>query len=203
MSLMAKTPAEKTLSLVKKLGVLRPRDLDRHHIPRQYLHLLERSGKIQRSGRGLYVAVNKKISENRSVAEAAKRVPHGVVCLLSALRLHGLTTQAPSEIWMAIDRKARKPSVDYPPIRIVHFSGDAITAGIEKRRIEGVDVRIFNAPKTVADTFKYRHKIGIDVALEALRDCRRQNKATMDELWHFAKVCRVSNVMRPYLEAVV
>jgi predicted transcriptional regulator of viral defense system len=200
---MATTLTEKALSLVKKLGVLRPRDLDQYHIPRQYLHLLERSGQVRRSGRGLYIAQDKELSENSTISEAAKRVPHGVICLLSALRMHGLTTQAPSEIWMAIDRKARKPSVDYPPIRFVRFSGEAITAGIEKRRIQGVDVRIFNAAKTVADVFKYRNKIGMDVALETLRDCRRQNKATLDELWHFAKVCRVSNVMRPYLEAVV
>ena len=200
---MAIAPAQKVLRLTRKAGVLRPRDLAEHGIPRQYLSLLERKGLIRRTGRGLYVpADGKNVTENHTIAEASKRVHGGVICLLSALRLHGLTTQAPFEVWMAIERKSWLPKVEHPPIRFVRFSGRALNEGIQRRKIEGVEVRFYNVAKTVADCFKYRNKIGLDVALEALRECRRQKKATMDELWHFAKVCRVGNVMRPYIEAM-
>jgi predicted transcriptional regulator of viral defense system len=126
-----------------------------------------------------------------------------VICLLSALQFHDLTTQAPFEVWMAIDVRARRPRGTTPPLRIVRFSGRALTEGVEVHEIEGVRVRVYGPAKTVADCFKYRNKIGLDVALEALRDYRRQHPAGMDELWHFAHTCRVSNVMRPYLEAQV
>lgn len=139
---------------------------------------------------------------NLTMAEASKRVPHGVVCLLSALRFHELTTQSPFEVWLAIGEKARLPKLDYPPLRTVRFSGDALAFGIEEHKAEGVDVRVYSPAKTVADCFKYRNKIGLDVAIEALRDCLRQRKATMDELWNAAKVCRMSKVMRPYLESI-
>jgi predicted transcriptional regulator of viral defense system len=142
------------------------------------------------------------VTEFHSLEEACKRVPHGIVCLLSALRFHGLTTQAPFEVWLAIDRKARLPRLGALPLRIVRFSGRALKEGVEEHRIEGVPVKTYNPAKTVADCFKYRNKIGLDVALEALRDCRRQRKCTNDELWRYAKVCRVANVMRPYMEAL-
>jgi predicted transcriptional regulator of viral defense system len=200
---MAMTTAQRVLSLPRRAGVLRPRDLVEHDIPRQYLSLLERRGLIRRTGRGLYVlADSRKVTENHTIAQACKRVPSGVVCLLSGLRLHHLTTQAPFEVWMALDPKDWLPKVDHPLIRFVRFSGAALTDGVERRVMEGVEVRFYNAAKTVADCFKYRNKIGLDVALEALRECRRNRKAAMDDLWHFAKICRVSNVMRPYLEAV-
>jgi predicted transcriptional regulator of viral defense system len=200
---MAMTTAQRVLHLTRRAGVLRPRDLDQHGIPRQYLALLERKGLIRRTGRGLYVLGDTdNVTENHTLAEACKRVPAGVVCLLSALRLHGLTTQAPFEVWMALDPKAWLPKVDHPPIRFVRFSGPALTQGGERRKVEGVAVRLYNPAKTVADCFKYRNKIGTDVAVEALRDCLGRRKATVDELWHFAKVCRVANVMRPYMEAV-
>jgi len=123
--------------------------------------------------------------------------------LLSALRFHELTTQAPFEVWMAIDGKARAPKEEIIPLRIVRFSGKALTAGVESHSIDGVKIKVYNPAKTVADCFKYRNKIGLDVAVEALRDCWRKKSATADQLWHFAKVCRVANVMRPYLESVV
>jgi predicted transcriptional regulator of viral defense system len=200
---MAIAPAQKVLNLTRKAGILRPRDLDQHGIPRQYLSILEHQGTIQRVGRGLYVLADaENITENHTVAQACKRVPEGIVCLMSALRLHGLTTQAPFEIWMAIDRKAWLPKVDHPPIRIVRFSGAALTEGVQHRKIEGVKVQVFSPAKTVADCFKYRNKIGLDVAMEALRECRRLKKATVDEISHFAKICRVANVMQPYMEAM-
>ena len=125
-----------------------------------------------------------------------------MVCLLSALQFHELTTQAPFEVWLAIGEKARLPKVDYPPLRVVRFSGAALEDGIEEDRIEGVMVKVYAPAKTVADCFKYRNKIGLDVALEALRDCWAKRRATMDELWQAAKTCRVANVMRPYLESI-
>ena len=193
---------DKVMTLVRRAGVLRPRDLTQHHIPRQYLLRLQRRGQLQRVGRGLYVASETHLTEHHSLVEACKRVPRGIICLLSALRFHNLTTQAPFEVWIAIDDKAWLPKVDNPRLRVVRFSGEALTAGIEAHVIEHVNVRIYGPAKTVADCFKYRNKIGLDVALEALRDCWRQRRATMDELWKYAKVCRVANVMRPYLEAI-
>ena len=199
---MATSTTERVLELVKRAGVLRPRDLDPYHIPRQYLHLLHRRGLVHRVGRGLYIAADVDVTEHHSLAEACKRVPHGVVCLLSALRFYGLTTQAPFEVWMAIDEKARVPKQDALHLRIVRFSGKALTSGIEQHSIERVPVQVYSPAKTVADCFKYRNKIGLEVALEALRDCWRQRRATMDELGEYAKICRMTNVMRPYLESL-
>jgi predicted transcriptional regulator of viral defense system len=191
---------EEVLTLVRRLGILRPRDLGAVGPPRSYLQRLVVRGALERTGRGLYRLVDQQASENHSLAEACKRVPHGVVCLLSALRFHDLTTQVPFEVWMAIDVKARAPAAGHPPLRIMRMSGDARTAGIEEHRVEGVVVRVYSAAKTVVDCFKYRNKIGLDVAIEALRDYRRV-RGSMDDLWRFARTCRVANVMRPYLEA--
>jgi predicted transcriptional regulator of viral defense system len=192
----------KVVRVARSLGVMRPRDLDGIGVERKHLTELVNDGVLVRSGRGLYVLADADATEHHTLAEASKRVPHGVVCLLSALRYHELTTQNPSEVWLAIDRTARKPSVDYPPIRIVRFSGPALNEGVEERRIEKVPVRVYAPAKTVADCFKYRNKIGLDVALEALRETWRARKAAMDDLWKYAEVCRVANVMRPYMESL-
>jgi predicted transcriptional regulator of viral defense system len=199
---MALSKAEQVARLVRKAGVFRPRELDRVGIPRQYLRQAKDRGLVHRVARGLYVAEGSRVTEHHTLVEAAKRVPHGVVCLLSALRFHGLTTQSPHEVWMAIAHKARRPRVDYPPMRIVHFSGEALSYGVTEKKIEGVIVRVFDPAKTVADCFKFRNKIGLDVALEALRDCYRQRKATMDEIFIAARVCRVARIMQPYLESL-
>ncbi|MBL3600962.1 MAG: type IV toxin-antitoxin system AbiEi family antitoxin domain-containing protein [gamma proteobacterium endosymbiont of Lamellibrachia anaximandri] len=196
------TQTDKVLELVQKEGILRPRDLDPYGIPRIYLSRLHATGKLQRIGRGLYVFPGTNVSEHRSLAEACKRVPKGVICLLSALRFHELTTQSPFEVWLAIGEKAWRPRVEYPPLRIVHFSSAALDAGVEEHRIEGVIVPVFTPAKTVADCFKYRNKIGLDVSIEALRECWRSRRCTMDDLWQYAEVCRVQNVMRPYLESL-
>ena len=193
---------DRVLELARQAGVLRPRDLDAEGIPREYLRRLLIEGLLDHPGRGIYVATGQKPTPNHSLAEACKRVPHGVVCLLSALQFHELTTQAPFEVWLAIGEKARRPKVDYPPLRIVRFSGPALEDGIQEKRIEGVIVKVYTPAKTVADCFKYRNKIGLDVALEALRDCWTKRRATMDELWKAAKTCRLANVMRPYLESI-
>ncbi len=190
------------VTLVKKAGILRPRDLETHGIPRIYLRMAVDQGAIMRVGRGLYVAGGTRPTEHHSLAQASKRVPKGVVCLLSALRFHDLTTQSPFEVWLAIGEKARLPKSDNPPLHIVRFSHKALAYGVQEHRVEGVAVRVFSPAKTVADCFRYRNKIGLDVALEALRECRRKRRATSDEIWRAAKACRVANVMRPYLEAL-
>ena len=199
---MSKTKVEKAVALVRRHGVVRPRDLAAQGISREYLVRLHRQGVLDRPARGVYVLAAAEPGENQSLIEACKRVPHGVVCLLSALRFHQLTTQAPFEVWLAIGEKARLPRLDYPPVRIVRFSGPALTSGVEKHVLNGVAVRVTNPARTVVDCFKYRHKIGLDVAIEALRDCWRTKKATMDELHRTAQQRRMANVMRPYLESL-
>lgn len=198
----SKPGKDRLLKLARQAGVLRPRDLDAEGIPRVYLRRLLAEGLLDHPGRGLYVAAGLKPSPNHSLAEACKRVPHAIVCLLSALQFHELTTQAPFEVWLAIGERARQPKVDYPPLRIVRFSGSALEDGIKGYRVEGVTVKVYSPAKTVADCFKYRNKIGLDVALEALRDCWKKRRSTMDELWKAAQTCRVANVMRPYLESL-
>lgn len=193
----------RVLALAARQGVLRSRDLAEQGLSREVLRRLHAGGEIERRARGLYVVRGAQLSEHETLAAASARVPHGVVCLLSALRYHDLTTQNPTEVWLAIDRKARTPAELELPLRIVRFSGKARTEGIEEHTIDGVSVRVYNPAKTVADCFKYRRKIGTDVAIEALRDCWSSGRATMDELWRYAAVCRVTNVIRPYLEAVV
>lgn len=197
---MTQSPTDQLDQLVRHAGIFRSRDLGA--IPRQYLRLAEEQGKVTRVARGLYFGSDADITENHDLALAGKRIPHGVVCLLSALRFHELATQMPHEVWLAIDTKARMPKMEYPPLRIVRFSGAALSYGAAPRTIEGVTVRITTPAKTVADCFKYRNKIGLDVALEALRACYRERKATLDEIWQAAKVCRVANVIRPYMESL-
>jgi hypothetical protein len=158
--------ANRVLELVREAGVLRPRDLEPLGIPRTYLSRLYQAGLLVRIGRGLYVLPSANATEHRTLAEAAKRVPNGVICLLSALRYHELTTQAPFEVWIAIGEKAWRPRVEQPRLRIVHFSKLALHEGVVVKKLEGVPVRIFNPAKTVADCFKYRNKIGLDVAIE-------------------------------------
>jgi len=201
-TLMANDRIGDVFRLVKEAGILRPRDLQSHGIPRLYLRMAADKGLVMRVARGLYVARGSRPTQHHSLAQASKRVPHGIVCLLSALRFHDLTTQSPYQVWLAISDKARLPQTDSPPLRIVRFSQKTLAYGVQEHRIEGVIVRIFSPAKTVADCFRYRNKIGLDVALEALRECRRKRRATSDELWQAAKACRVANVMRPYLESI-
>ncbi len=196
------TKTQQVLDIAREKGILRPRDLAAYGIAREYLRRLQQRGLLVRSARGLYILPDADLTERHMLAEACKRVPHGVICLLSALQFHGLTTQAPFEIWMALSPAARRPHVESPPLRIVRFSGLAFTEGVENHTVEGVPVRVYNPAKTVADCFKYRNKIGLDIALEALREVWRERRASMDELWRYAKIDRVANVMRPYLESL-
>jgi predicted transcriptional regulator of viral defense system len=191
----------KTLAAVRRLGVARPRDLARLGLPREYAQRLADRGALVRVARGLYAHPDGPMSAQRSLAEVATAVPKGIVCLLSALTFHRLTTQAPPEVWIALGVHAWRPRSTPFPVRTVYFSGAALTEGVETHKIDGVPVRIYSPAKTVADCFKYRNKIGAEIAVEALKDYLKQHPRGADVLWRFAKVCRVSNVIRPYLEA--
>ena len=190
------------LALAKERPLLRARDLAERSLPTVVLTRLVAAGKLERVARGVYSLPGRALSEHRSLAEVSLRVPQGVVCLLSALRVHDIGTQAPFEVWLAIPHHSPTPHLDRPALRAVRMSGQAMTDGIERVLIDGIDVPVFNAEKTVADCFKYRNKIGLDVALEALRDAWSQGKLQMDALWRYAAIDRVANVMRPYLESV-
>jgi len=200
---MKRDRRQEILTKIRQFGLVRPRDMEAIGISGEYLHKLHLAGVLDRPGRGIYTLVDAEPTENRPLAQAAKRVPHGVICLLTALRFHDLTTESPFEVWMAIAEKARVPRIEYPPLRIVRFSQSSLQYGVKQFDIEGVAAKISTPAKTVADCFKYRNKIGVDVALEALRDCWKQRKATMDDFWEAAKVCRMTKVMRPYMEALV
>ena len=190
------------LHVLRRLGIVRAGELKAHGIPRGQIYRLVQNGLVVREARGIYVASKHPITAEHTLAQVAKRVPGGVFCLLTALRFHELTTQAPAEVWIALAEKARKPKLDYPRLRVARFSGRALTEGIEKHRLEGVEVRVYSAAKTVADCFKYRNKIGIDVAVEALRDFSRRHRGGATELARYARICRVSRVMQSYLDAI-
>jgi predicted transcriptional regulator of viral defense system len=160
------------------------------------------AGLLERAGRGLYRLPDAPLSERTNLAEVARRVPHGVICLLSALRFHGLTTQNPHEVWLAIDQKAWRPKLDYPPLRLVFMSGAALQQGIEEHEVDRVTVRVFSAAKTVADCFKFRNRVGTDVAVEALRDYARIHPKEIEAVWRNARIDRVGRVIQPYLESL-
>jgi len=197
------TERHKALKLARRRQGLSTRDLAAAGIHRQVLSRLVAAGELERIARGHYRLPDHSLTEQHGLAIAGAAVPHGVVCLLSALQFHGIGTQLPSEVWLAIDRRARRPALKHPPLRIVRYTGAALTEGVETHSVEGQRVRVYGVAKTLADCFKYRNKIGLDVALEALREAWRARRFTMDELERYAVICRVQRVMRPYLEAVV
>ena len=199
---MAESASDRAVRLIDRMGVARPRDLEAHGVSRTQLSRLVEGGLVLREGRGLYVSVRHAPSETHSLVQVAKRVPEAVFCLLTALRFHGLTTQSPADVWIALSEKARRPRLDYPRLRVARFSGAALTQGIEQHRVEGVVIHVYSAAKTVADCFKYRNKVGVDVAVEALRDFSRGHRGGANELARFARICRVSRVMQPYLDAI-
>jgi predicted transcriptional regulator of viral defense system len=200
-NVMAK-PYQKIMQYVGQHGMVRPRDIEAIGLPREYLVRLHRQGKLNRSGRGIYTLSNATVTERHSYAEVAKRVPEAIICLLSALTFHQITTQSPASVWIALGKGARTPALISPSLRIIRLSGQSLTEGIENHKVEGVPIRVYSAAKTVADCFKFRNKIGLDVAIEALKDSLRQRKANINEIYRFAKMCRVSNVIRPYMEAL-
>jgi predicted transcriptional regulator of viral defense system len=198
---MAK-PLQKIMRYVGQHGIVRPRDIEAIGLPREYLVRLHRQGRLSRPRRGIYTLPDANVTERHSYAEVAKQVPKSVICLLSALAFHEITTQNPASVWIALPKGARKPALDSPSLRIVRLSGLSLTKGIENHQVDGVPVRVYSAAKTVADCFKFRNKIGLDIAIESLKDCLRQKRASINEIYRYAKVCRVSNVICPYMEGL-
>lgn len=196
------TYQQSVLALLQQQGLLRASELDAIGVPRVVLSRLTASGQLERVGRGLYRLPGSTASEHESLATVAVKVPQAVFCLLTALQFHELTTQLPRQIWIAMPRGSHVPRIDYPPIKMVQMVGDTYSTGIEEHERDGIKLRVYGIAKTVVDCFKHRNKIGLDVALEALKEVRAKRKASADELWHYAKISRVANVMRPYLEVI-
>jgi predicted transcriptional regulator of viral defense system len=190
------------IELARRRGVVRPKDLRALGVHPENLRRLCASGRMMRTGRGLYVLADADHTEHLSLAQAAQRVPNGVICLVSALEYHRLGTQIAHEIWIMINQRAHKPRVGHPPMRFVRASGTALTEGVESTTIEGVRVRITNVSKTVCDCFRYRRHVGLDVALEALTECLKSRRSTPAEVSKYAEICGVASVMRPYIEAL-
>lgn len=197
------TQRNRALDLLRTRGLLRPKDFAAAGIGAETLARLVRANEVVRPTRGLYQLPDISLETGHMLAEASALVPKGIICLTSALQFHELTLQMPSTIWMAIDRTAWRPKVAYPRIRFVRFSGPSLTDGVERHRIEGVDVPVTNPARTIVDCFRYRNKVGIDVAMEGLREGLRRRKATPDQLWTYAKATRSWSVMKPYVEALV
>src|SRR5207248_37119 len=180
----------------------RPRDLRPLGITHYQIQRLVAEGHAEKAGPGLYRLSDAEATEMETIAMIASAVPHAIVCLLSALRVHDIGTQSPRRVWLAVDRKARKPTRLPAAVSIVRFSGQMLTYGVETRSIQGVQVRITSPARTVIDCFRYRNKIGLDVAMESLRDAIRARKATIPEIDRAADVCRIRTVIAPYLEAL-
>lgn len=191
------------LKLAIKKGIIRAKDVEAAGISRNYLYRMHREGLLIKSAVGLYTLPEAPVTENSTLAEVAKRLPKGVVCLISALSYHEITTQIPHQIWLTIPRGSWRPNVDYPPLNLSYVSDPAYSFGIQEHVINGVAVKIYSPAKTVADCFKFRNKVGLDVAIEALREAWRSRKVTMDEMVMAAGIDRVSKIMRPYMEAIV
>jgi predicted transcriptional regulator of viral defense system len=196
---------ELTSSDLQRGGIgafFRPRDVVRLGLTHYQIQRMVAEGRVERVGSGLYRLADVEATEMETVAMVASAVPRAIVCLLSALRVHEIGTQAPQQVWLAIDRKARKPTRLPAKTSIVRFSGQMLTYGVITQSMQGVNVRLTNPARTVVDCFRYRNKIGLDVAMEALRDAVRSRKAMVSEIDRAAEVCRVRTVIRPYLEAL-
>jgi predicted transcriptional regulator of viral defense system len=200
---MPRTPEARLLQLTQRQGILTARAAARAGIHSQQLSRLVARGELERIGRGQYIALGHRVTEHHGLAMAAAAVPDGVICLLSALVFHRIGTSRPADIWLAIRRRQRTPRLRWPPLRAVRMSEASLAVGVETHRVEGVQVQVFSVAKTLADLFKYRNQVGLDLALEALHDAWRHKRFTMDALNRAAQACRVERVMRPYLEAVV
>lgn len=178
------------------------RDLADRDISFNDLQQLIKSGDVERVARGLYWPVNAEPTEYHTIAGICALVPNAIVCLLSALSIHELGTQLPREVWIAIPHKARAPRITEFPVRIVRFSGPSLNYGIDRMQLEGIPARVTSPARTVVDCFRFRRLVGRDVALEALRESLRERKATVDEIWRTAEVCRAKSLVGPYLEAM-
>ena len=190
--------SERVLKIAEEKKLIKSKDLIAEKIPTVYLSRLVKQGKLLRLCRGLYSLPDTLLDENQSLLEVQHLVPNGVFCLLTALQFHDLTTQNPFQVWLAVDRNAAVPRIRSVQNRIFRMSGEMFSAGIEEHKVEGGTIRVYSPAKTVADCFKYRNKVGLDVAMEALNDAWRKRKIKMDELWHFTQINKVSNVISPY-----
>lgn len=193
---------QKVFQMVSKTGVVRMSDLTRKGITRATFSRLVSENKLEKLAPGLYCLPGTEFSENESLIIIASRAPQAVFCLLTALQIHNLTTQLPRKIWIAMPKGSHAPKIEYPPVKMVQYSGEAYSEGIEIVESDNISLRVYNVAKTIADCFKHRNKIGLDVAMEVLKEAYTKNKVTADELWRYAKICRVANVMRPYIEAI-
>ena len=191
------------LNIAKKYGVIKASDVESAGISRNYLYILSKEGLLNKLGRGVYISVDTPITEHINLVEISKRIPRAVVCLISSLDFHQITTQIPHKIWIALPKGAWSPKIEYPPLEITYLSKEAYLFGIEEYKINGSTIKVYNPSKTVADCFKFRNKIGLDVAIEALKDAWRNNKININELMEAGKINRVANVMRPYIEATI
>jgi predicted transcriptional regulator of viral defense system len=194
---------EGSKSLPPKLpGIFRPKDLAEFGISVDQLRAWIRRGDAERIGRGLYRHRDAELTEQDTIVRVCTRVPRAIVCLLTALHLHGIGTQLPREVWIALNRKARKPKLEDLPARIVRFSGPMLTYAVETQNIQGIQVRVTSPARTIVDCFRYRKRIGLDVALESLRDGLRSKQVTVEKIKRAAEVCRIQTVIRPYLESM-
>ncbi len=197
------TQEERILEILNGSAFLRSRDLEKLDLPRTALMRLVRKRQVVRAQRGLYMKPSGPETEHISLLEVANKVPGGVICLLTALRFHGIGTQEPYQVWIAIGRKSKKPRISNPRLRIFRFSESSLSYGVEEHKILGTTLKITSPAKTIADSFKYRNKVGLDVAIEALREGFRDRRFSSDELYRAALVCRIWKVIKPYAEAMV
>lgn len=200
---MSHAQTARILELARRQRLLSAADLRSHGWSPQLLLKLHRTGQLQRVTRGLYSLPDSEMTEHQSLVEVCRRVPKAVICLLSALQFHEIGTQLPHEVWIALPEATQTPAIDYPSLRIARLRGEAYSEGIETIVEHGSTIRVYSLDKTITDCFKFRHKVGLDVALEALKEAWRQRKLNIDEVTHYAKINRVAQVMQPYLETVV
>jgi predicted transcriptional regulator of viral defense system len=196
------THTNRIIELARQKGIIRSLDLNDAGIPRAYLTRMVKTGRLEKTGRGIYQLPDIPQSENAGMEIITAKIPQAVFCLLTALQFHQLTNQLPRQIWVAMPQGSHTPKVTYPPITMIQCNPKHLEDGVEICRCNNHDFRIYNVAKTIVDCFKHRNKVGLDVALEALKAGLRQKKVTVDELWYFAKIARVTKVMRPYIEAL-
>jgi len=194
---------DKILNIIKKKGMIKSNDLEKIGVYRNLIYDMCNEGLLVRQSRGIYSAPNVDFAEYPSFVEVCKKSESSIICLLSALSFHGITTQLPHEVWIAVKRGSWIPKYDNPPVNVTVVSVESFDFGVEKHRINGVEIKVYNVAKTVADSFKFRNKIGLDVAIEALKETMKSRKASVDEIMKAAKICRVDRVILPYLEAII
>lgn len=194
------THETRIIKMLEKTSTLRSCDLKKMHIPRMTLARMIEAGVLEKVARGLYRKSGVLVSENEELITVAKKTPKAVFCLFTALRFHDLTTQPARGVWIAMPHGSHAPAMQYPHVKMIQLTGQVYSSGIETVVTDHVKIKVYNPAKTVVDCFKFRNKIGLDVALEALKDALRKKKVTLDELYRFAKIERVLKIMQPYLE---